>query len=306
MGRRALLVLLVWGWTGGQVAWGAHPAGSVHLQVIRYESGAEAEDALSAIRSGKSFDELAEQWAPEGLRERKGYLGVVELDRLAAPVREVLARLGPGQVSSPVAAEGAWFLMRVLDPGQVYEYQAGRESADFYLGRGILLGELGDAQGEVESYRKCISLDPRFAAARVNLGEALRRQAMRMLEEAAGSGSSGQAERAMELLDEAIDEFKAAIGLESEVWEAHFNLGLAYAAQGLLELTVLEFQEAVRIRPDSGELQRSLALALLMQGRVREAQSHAQRAKELGVDVKDLMERIDQRLGKARPTKPVR
>ena len=291
---------LAWSFLGSAGAWGAGSSGSVHLQVTRFESRTEAEQAASDLRAGKGFEHLAAQWVPEGLRETQGYLGEVVLERLSAPVQDVLGRLGPGQVSPPVAAEGAWFIFRVLGPEEVSRYSPGQESAIFHLERGIILGELGDTFGELDSYRRAIHLDAGLAAAHVNLGEALRRQAMRLLDGTRGSPSEQEASKATEILDEAIDEFKAAIGLDNELWEAHFNLGLAYAAQGLLELTVLEFQEAIRLRPEAAEIHRALGTALLMEGRLEEARKHAQRAGELGAQVEDLLKRIEKEERKAR------
>lgn len=288
-----VLTCLVW-----QRAWGA---AGVHLQCIRVESPEELQEVLGALDSGKDFDELAGRFAPEGLRSRKGYLGEVTIDRLSSDVRQSLGGLGPGGVSPPARIEGGWLLFRVLAASGVSGYRVEEESPWFYLERGILLGELGDLEGEMEAYRKSISLDPRLAPARANLGEALRRRAMGLLGEGRGSPSPDVSRRATELIDEAIDELKVAIALDGELWEAHFNLGLAYAAQGLVDLTVLEFREAVRIKPDSGELRRSLALALLTQGRLREAMEEARKAEELGLEVGDVMVRIQERFGKGGP-----
>jgi len=268
---------------------------SLHLQMVRFDKRTDAEQAYSELRAGKSFELLAEQWAPEALKETKGYLGEVVPERLSNEVRKVLLGLRPGESSPLVAVQEAWFLFKVLHPGEASRYRTEQESAFFHLERGILLGELGDAQGELEAYRRAVFLDSGLAAAHVNLGEALRRQAMLILEKAGGDLTEAQARTATELLDEAIDEFKTAIGLENKLWEAHFNLGLAYAAQGLLDLTVLEFQEAVGIRPESGELHRSLALALLMRERPAEALVHAERARELGVEVGDILKKIKDR-----------
>lgn len=298
MGRWILLFLVGLTCLLRQQAWGAT---SVHLQCIRVESQEELQEVLAALDSGQGFDELAERFAPEGLRSQKGYLGEVTMDRLASDVRRSLGGVGPGGVSPPVPVEGGWFLFRVLDAAGVSGYRVGEESPWFYLERGILLGELGDLEGEMEAYRKSISLDPRLAPARANLGEALRRRAMGLLGEGRGSPSPDVSRKATELMDEAIDELKAAIAFDGELWEAHFNLGLAYAAQGLVDLTILEFREAVRIKPDSGELRRSLALALLTQGRLQEAKEEARKAEELGVQVGDVMARIQDRFRKGGP-----
>lgn len=296
-------LLFCWGWLLGilGIGWPVWGLQTLHLQVARFDNRADAEQAFSELRAGKSFELLAEQWAPEGLKEAKGYLGEVVPERLSHQVRNVLVGLTPGEASPPVAVQEAWFLFKVLDPVQASRYRPEEETAIFHLERGMMLGELGDSQGELEAYRRAVLLDSGLAAAHVNLGEALRRQAMLILEKAEGGLPEAQARTATELLDEAIDEFKTAIGLDKQLWEAHFNLGLAYAAQGLLDLTVLEFQEAVAIKPDSGELHRSLALALLMKERPADALVHGERAGELGVEVGDLLKRIKDRMGGKSP-----
>ncbi|MEJ5376741.1 MAG: tetratricopeptide repeat protein [bacterium] len=285
-------LLWMWFFLAYGMSWNCWGTGVVHLQLLRFQSKIEAERVYSEIKAGKEFDLFADQWAPEGFKQAKGYMGTVVPERLSHPIKKALIALKPGESSPPVGDQGNWFIFKVLDPAQAYRYDPGEESSSHYLERGFLLGELGDTQGELEAYRKAVSLDPELAAAHVNLGEALRRQALLVLEQARGNPTEAQAMEATELLDEAIDEFKAAIALDKELWEAHFNLGLAYAAQGLLDLTLLEFQEAVRIQPQSGELHRALALALLMRERLAEALWHAERARELGAEVGDLIRRI--------------
>lgn len=296
--KKALTSLALAGVLG---LWGPLPCGwgqahqrSVSLQVIQVDTKEDAQEVLLSLREGKGFDELASELAPEGLKGKKGYLGNVDLGRLLPTFREKLVGVETGKTSEPIQGEAGWFILRVLSKEEASRYEAMEESPQFHLERGLVLGEMGDEEGEIQAYRRAIALDNGLPEAHANLGEALRRKAMRALQ-ASGSRPQELPQWAMELLDEAIDELKAAISLNGDLWEAHFNLGLAYAAQGLLGLTILEFREALRIRGDSGELHRALAQALILEGRLEEARGHLERAAELGAEVEGLKAELERR-----------
>jgi tetratricopeptide (TPR) repeat protein len=299
------MVMLLIGGVCVEPALGASGADQrTHLQAVRFDSLADAQEAENQLKSGMTYDEMARRFAPEGLRERSGYLGPVSQDALLPTIRQALLKLRPGDASGILAVEGGFVVVRVVRPDQVREYEVASPSAQMHLDRGLLLGEMGDADGEIDAYRKALDLEPPTKEGWVNLGEALRRKAMRVLERKTGSApppKDGSLDLATELLDEAIDAFKMAISLDRELWEAHYNLGLAYAAEGLLDLTVLEFREALRFQPDMGALHRSMALVLLLQGDREQARVHAQRAKDLGVDVDDVNRRIE---GESKKSKP--
>jgi superkiller protein 3 len=299
--------LLLWvGLLGGPVGSEA-ASGPIHLQFIRLESREEAMSVAARVQSEKNFDELAERYAPEGLKERLGYLGPVEVSKLSPGIGRALSRLQLGETTEPLAVEGAFFIFRRLGPEVLPTYEQTGETAAAHVDRGLVLGEIGDEAGEVEAYRRAIAMAPDFKEAYVNLGEALRRKALRLVE--SKKGAAGYPDRVLEaasdLLDEAIDQFKMALRIDPDMWEAHYDLGLAYAAEGLLDLTVLEFQEAVKLNPDSGDLQKSMALVLFLKGEVEQARAFAQRAGELGADVEDLRGRIEKEMkGSAVPPRP--
>ncbi len=274
--------------------WGQAQEREVFLQVIHVDTKEDAQVVMVSLREGKSFDELASELAPEGLRGKKGYLGNVDLGKLLSPFREKLREAETGKTSEPIPGESGWFIFRVLRREDASGYEAMEESPQFHLERGLVLGEMGDEEGEIQAYRRAIALDNGLPEAHANLGEALRRKAVRALQ-GAGSRPGELPSWAMELLDEAIDELKAAIALKGDLWEAHFNLGLAYAAQGLLGLTILEFREALRIRGDTGDLHRAIAQALILEGRLEEARGHLERAAELGAEVEGLKAEVERR-----------
>lgn len=267
----------------------------VYLQVLRLGSKEEAERVMGRVRTGQGFDELVEEFAPDGLKERKGCVGKVFPNRLGKRAKDAIGRLRTGELAGPIQGETEWFVARVLEETNTSGCEAPEGDLAFWLERGLILGELGDEEGEIEAYRKAVSIEPRSAEAHANLGEALRRKGVRILQEAASSSKRVPEDVVTEILDEAIDEFKKAIALDKNLWEAHFDLGLAYGAQGLLDLTVLEFSEALRIREDSGELHRAMAQVLIILGRVDEAREHLRRASELGVRVEDLQKELEKK-----------
>lgn len=54
----------------------------------------------------------------------------------------------------------------------------------------------------------------------------------------------------MEMLDAAIEEYKAALRIDAVSTKAHYNLGNVYATKGMYENAVKEYEAALRIDPD--------------------------------------------------------
>ena len=116
----------------------------------------------------------------------------------------------------------------------------------------------------VAAARAAIRLQPDDAEAHSNLGNALASQGK--VDEAVAeyrdrrSGSSPTTPRPTPTsatpwrgqgkLDEAVAEFRAAIRLQPDYAEAHYNLGNALAAQGKRDEAVAEYRTAIRLKPD--------------------------------------------------------
>jgi serine/threonine protein kinase len=73
--------------------------------------------------------------------------------------------------------------------------------------------------------------------------------------------------------EDAINDFKHAIGLDPSLDEAHHYLGLVFLHIGLLEEARAEFQTAVRLNPSNNGAQFRLGETLFFEGRFREARS---------------------------------
>jgi tetratricopeptide (TPR) repeat protein len=281
-----------------------------HLQVVRVESREEAEAVRQGIRAGRDLDDLAREHGPEGLQERLGYLGEVPEEALAQETRAALSRTKEGEATEAVEIAGAYFFIRRLSAARGAWHAQRPGSARSYLDAGLVLGELGHLEGEIAAYRHALGLSPDLLAAHVNLGEALRRKAVGMLAKARQPSRPDprSSQAASDLLDDAIDHFKIALAADPDLWEARYDLGLAYAAQGLLDLTILEFEAVLRLRPDDGEVHKSMASALVMKGEHERALAYLRKAAELGVDVEALRAAVDKagdRSKPARATKPV-
>lgn len=274
-----------------------HP-GFLFLQILLVDSLDEAESVAIRLRDGESFDELARIHCSKGLRERAGYLGRIEERSLPPVIRKALSGLDPGSTSDRIRIGTSFAFFRLLTPEQAASYEAASGSAEYYVDLGLILGELSDERAEIRAYEKAIELDPERVEAHINLGEVLRRKALRILKEENGSQTQSDDELhpSVELLDRAIEHFKLALELDPVSAEAHYNLGLTYAAEGMYGLAVLEFKEVLRFRPEDSEIQKSMAAALYLNGDYEQAWVHAQKARDMGVDVTLLADKIKEAL----------
>lgn len=273
-----------------------HPKRLVMLLVLEAGSLKEARDIKAKLKRGEALKDLAERYAAAELREQLGYQGVVEEGTLDESIRREISKLKAGETSQPISEPGGGYLIvRLLKPPEAAALKAPIGTGNYYLELGLVFGELGDQDGEIVAYQKAIELDSDLQEAYINLGESLRRKAVELLRGAGKTSkqSTRRIEEALNLLDDAIDYFKIALRINPESPEAHYDLGLAYAAEGLLGLALLEFQEALRLRPEDPEIHKSTASVFLLEKDCRLARDHARRAQELGGDVKELTSMIE-------------
>ncbi len=112
----------------------------------------------------------------------------------------------------------------------------------------------------IAAYRKAIELDPKYANAHINLGNALRNQGK---------------------LDEAIACFRKAIELDPKSAIAHNNLGLALRDQGKLDEAIASFRKAIELDPKYAAAHNNLGRALRDQKKLDEAIAAYRKAIEL-------------------------
>ena len=116
-----------------------------------------------------------------------------------------------------------------------------------------------DRQGEeaVREYQKAIDLNPDFAEAYDNLGNALGRL---------GRGA------------EAVERYQKALELDPENVKAHSNLGVALGRMGRPSEAIGHLEKALESVPDDAEVHTNLGISLAMVGRFDEAIPHLEKA----------------------------
>jgi tetratricopeptide (TPR) repeat protein len=120
-----------------------------------------------------------------------------------------------------------------------------------------------DDPAAVEVARRLSRADPEDAAARINLGRALR--------------DAGRT-------DEAVANYRRAVAISPNNPLPHFNLANALRAQGKLDEAILHYREALRVGSDDAIMQSvhtNLATALFERGQTEEAERHFREAQRL-------------------------
>jgi tetratricopeptide (TPR) repeat protein len=116
------------------------------------------------------------------------------------------------------------------------------ERAHYNLG--VTLMSLSRSQDAITQYKAALRIDPNYAEAHNNLGEAL-------------ANIPGR-------LPDAISHYEAALRLKPDLAEAHNNLGNALSQiPGRLPDAIAEFETALRIEPNSAEAYNNLGDAFL-------------------------------------------
>jgi protein O-mannosyl-transferase len=163
-----------------------------------------------------------------------------------------------------------------------------------------LSGRPGRLDEAAAQFEEAVRLDPAYADARTNLGNALDslgrpREAIAQYEEALRL-EPGLAEAHYNLgrvlqtlpgrLNDSIGQYREALRLEPDYAEAHFGLGSALEGlPGRLDEAVAQLGEALQLRPDYAQAHDNLGVALsAMPGRSADAISHFREALKLKPD----------------------
>jgi Flp pilus assembly protein TadD len=133
----------------------------------------------------------------------------------------------------------------------------------------------GDREGAIGAYRRAIQLDPKYAGAHNNLGNALKDQGN--LDGAIGCyrraialdpkdpkarNNLGNALQGKGNLDGAVAQYRRAIALDPKYGRAHYNLGNALAAKGDRDGAIVEYQKAIALEPKHAKAHNNLGNAL--------------------------------------------
>mmetsp|Transcript_34492 Transcript_34492/g.43546 ORF Transcript_34492/g.43546 Transcript_34492/m.43546 type:complete len:954 (-) Transcript_34492:361-3222(-) len=138
--------------------------------------------------------------------------------------------------------------------------------AEAYSNLGNALKELGDVQGAIQFYLKAIKLKPRFCDAYSNLASAH----MQM----------GQ-------LQEATETYQMALVLNPKLVDAHSNLGNLFKAQGKLEEAKVCYLKAIKLNPEFAIAWSNLAGAFKEDGQLETAVAYYKEALRLHPDFAD-------------------
>jgi len=122
---------------------------------------------------------------------------------------------------------------------------------------------MGRLEQAVESFTRALRINPEFAEAHNNMGNAL---------------------NALRKSEEALVSFEKALQIKPDFVEAHNNMGNALNALGRHEEAVVYCNKALRIRPDIAEVHNNLGNALLALGRFEEAVVNYKNALQLRPD----------------------
>lgn len=94
----------------------------------------------------------------------------------------------------------------------------------------------------------------------------------------------GNALAALHRIDDAEDQFRAAITINPNHADAYFDLGVAAAERGLTDEAINHYQTAIKIKPDHAFANNNLGHLLLLRGQYFEAQKHFQKALQVVPD----------------------
>lgn len=132
--------------------------------------------------------------------------------------------------------------------------RSGHDNAKAYLQLGILRGESGDIAGAAASFQAAIRSDPTLAEAHYNLGVTM----------IAGSPSNPD-------WSDAILQFQDALRLRPKYPEAMNMLGVSLLQSGNAPMAIDQFKAALQLNNNSAETHFNLAKALSVMGENDEA-----------------------------------
>ncbi len=149
------------------------------------------------------------------------------------------------------------------------------EDEDVYYNLGIVLSRLGRTDDAISAYRRALEIFPDYAEAHNNLGNLLLREgnlneallhfnaAIAVLPDyAVAYNSLGITLRELGLIPQATEAFAKASSLDTNYWQARFNLAGVYMAQGKWDEAIVQYREVLRLQPEFAPAQDNLKQAL--------------------------------------------
>ena len=106
--------------------------------------------------------------------------------------------------------------------------------------KGACYAGLKDFDAAIESYKEALLINPNYAKAHYNLGDALHQ---------------------LKNYDEAVQSYKSSIKIDSNFAEAHNNLGNIYKELNQLDKAIKSYQKALKLKPNYAEAHFSIAIS---------------------------------------------
>jgi peptidyl-prolyl cis-trans isomerase C len=86
---------------------------SVKLRIISIAAEKKAQEALAMIRAGEVFGVVAARMSEDNYRAAGGDIGFIHRGRIYPELEKEAFKMGPGEMSGLVRAEGMWFLIKI-------------------------------------------------------------------------------------------------------------------------------------------------------------------------------------------------
>lgn len=163
-----------------------------------------------------------------------------------------------------------------------------------YYNRGTAFFDRQFYLESIDDYKKTIELKPDFAESYLNMGVAYKElgmfqeslatlsQAISIKKDPVCYFNRGSVYGAMNLFDEAINDFTMAIKLNPRYAEAFNFRGVSYGNKGLNQQATADFLRAISIDPDYADAYKNLGVSFLLQGMTPKACESFHKARELG------------------------
>ena len=138
--------------------------------------------------------------------------------------------------------------------------------AQAYNNMGNALYDKGDLEESIESYKQALKINPDYADAYNNMGNALK--------------DKGD-------LEASVESFKQALKINPDFAQAYYNMGNALNDKGDLEATIERFKQALKINPDYADAYNNMGIALNDKGDVESAIESYKQALKINPDYAD-------------------